>query len=214
LAPRSDKYNVGRPVKIDSDAQSAEEEEWLKRETRKPAVVPPPAPPPIVEHWPDTSVAKYCRDVAKMTLAEFQWCLNKNHWDADLAHIPAGWPQPPLQEPVWWWPGWGSRWGVLPKPLNRGKYVDCWFVRGKLRAREEFRPFFGTNESEMAEEFSKQSTAGLSLADAIRLEEAAIASAQESQTLEPLFIPPSSVTSEMFLDSLSEASTLSRTRRK
>lgn len=189
------------------------------RQTRVAPPVPVPAPPPPLEHWPDTSVACYCRDAAHMTLEEFDWCLRKNHWNADLEHVPAGWPSPPLQEPVWWWPGWGTKWGKLPQPVDRNRYVECWYIRGKSRAREEFKPYFGTLESETAAEFSKQSLGSGSLAEAIRREEASLMQGSlEDNSLvggvEPLFIPPASISADMFRESLSDASAASRSRRK
>ena len=45
-----------------------------------------------------------------MTLEEYLWCLAKNHWDDELEHIPMGWPEPALLEPVWWWQGYHTRW--------------------------------------------------------------------------------------------------------
>lgn len=216
LAPRSDKYNVRpavtpaagtRPSTQATRASTASSEaQWLAAQTKRPAPPPPRIPTPIVEHWPDSAVARYCRDVGKMSLEEFQWCLDKNHWDAELQHIPFGAPEPPLIDPVWWWPGWGSRWGKLAKPRNPYGYVHNWFVRGKVRAREEFKPYFGTYESEMAREFAA-SIETIPLVVAVRRDEGTLRSeVAEAAALEPTFVPPEAPPA-----ALSRGASLSRT---
>ncbi len=90
--------------------------------------------------------------------------------DVDLQHLPFGAPNPPLIDPVWWWTGWGTRWGKLAKPRNPYGYVHNWFVQGKARARAAFMPYFGTYTSEMACEFAS-SIETISLETAVRRDE-------------------------------------------
>ena len=163
-------------------------------------------------------MAAYARDVAKMTLVEFQWCLDKNHWNAELEHMPYGHPDPPLQEPVWWWPGWGAVYGAVPGGINTDKYVERWFIRGKERAREDFTPFFGTYESDALEEFAKKNVGTGSFADAVRREvskhtdlEAAARSVASLASAELSVVAPAGVTPDKFL--LSSPSTVSHESR-
>lgn len=165
---------------------TAEELRWRRVQTRRhvePPVVPPPPP---VEVWPEGSVPTYCRDVAKMTLEEYKWCLTRNHWDDELQHIPAGWPDPPLMEPVWWWKGYGSRWGPvdLSADINQHSYVERWFLRGKSVVRAPFKMYFGTLETECKQEFMDAKERGSSsIQQSLAEEEAArrIASAAEAK---------------------------------
>lgn len=195
LAPRSSKYDIKRlrtaPDKDTRQIDTADEQRWIAEQTKTPPPAPHVPPPPVREVWPDTTVAAYCRDVGRMTLDEFNWCLAKNHWDADLHHIPYGAPTPPVLEPVWWWPGWGSRWGKLTEARNPHGYVDNWFARGKARAREPFKHYFGTLESEMAREFAA-AIETLTLEQAVRRQEGRLRSevAEAAARLGPTFVPP------------------------
>lgn len=200
VAPNSDKYSLavirgmggGSVAAVPTSAQVQAYADWLRAQTKRPATPSPPPPVPVVEHWPESPVAAFCRDVGGMSLAEFDWCLNKNHWDADLGHLPLGHPHPPLQEPVWWWAGWGSIWGKVPGGTDPYRYVENWFVRGKARSREPFTPYFGTKESEAAAEFSA-ALGGASLQQSLLEAEAESgARALNNGGLEsdPVFVPP------------------------
>jgi hypothetical protein len=174
LPPTSAKYALAEVKTRDLGASippTPRETAWRRRQTRVRSPSPPRAVVPPVEVWPEGPVPEFCRDAARMTLEEYQWCLRVNHWDDDLQHMPEGHPSPPLLTPVWWWPGYGSRWGsVQLGNANPYGYVDQWFTRGRDVVRAPFKMFFGTLESEAAAEFTKASGGGpSSIVDALRL---------------------------------------------
>ena len=119
IAPNTSKYDVRNTLAASHaklEGPQTDELRWREQQTRashRPETPPPVPPPPPVELWPDGSVPAFCRDVAKMTLEEYQWCVTKNHWNDELEHVPMGWPKPPLMEPVWWWQGYDTRWAPL-----------------------------------------------------------------------------------------------------
>lgn len=46
--------------------------------------------------------------------------------------------------------------GLCVLLVCRARYVESWFLRGKVRARQEFQIYFGTLTSEAAKEFKKK----------------------------------------------------------